>query len=237
MCLHCLNIASVYLYISFNEISLSAEPPITHCFQHAENSSSVEFWSSESNNYSLSILEICKNVECLPKIRLCSATELPNDLFFKKVGPIGFLLLLISLCSAACLQILGSYYDLFQWSRNIVHLSLIHDFLRNSDSLADEIVVEMNELIWREIKTNRDIVNNKDHLYGDTCLHAALDSDSYEFIEKMSDLDFPDFSIENTFGENTIRPNSLSLRRSVGCLHETLVGTSSWHTLENGHWV
>jgi hypothetical protein len=85
----------------------------------------------------------------------------------------------------------------------------------------------MNELIWREIKTNRDIVNNKDHLYGDTCLHAALDSDSYEFIEKMSDLDFPDFSIENTFGENTIRPNSLSLRRSVGCLHETLVGTSS----------
>ena len=187
-------------------MSLTSEPPITHCFENADNSSSVQFWSSDYSKSSLGILDICNTIYCLPKIRLCSANELPTDMFFKKVGPIGFLLLLIGLCSAACLQILGSYYDLFQWSRNIVHLSLLHDFLRNSNVLSsDEIVVEMNQMIWRELKNDRQIVNKKDHLYGDTCLHAALDSDSYEFIEKMSNLGFPDFWIENTFGEDTFR--------------------------------
>jgi hypothetical protein len=164
VCLHSLNIASIYWYLSFNNLSANAEPPITHCFEDADNSSFVQFWSSDSNNSSLAILGICKNVYCLPKIRLCSANETPTDLFYNKVGPIGFLLLLIGLCSASCLQIIGNYYDLFQWSKNILHLSLLHDFLRNSDVLSDEIVDEIKQMVWKELRSDRGIVNRKDQV-------------------------------------------------------------------------
>ena len=67
-------------------------------------------------------------------------------------------LLVTSFLSSACLQHLGHYFTLYSWTKKlspIIHISLIHDFMRNSEKLSETIEAEM-EIILREGRAELD---------------------------------------------------------------------------------
>jgi len=179
ICLSC-----IYIYTAFEEISSKSLAPITHCFLKLENDlqiGKVNF----CNKSVLNLLNICgANEYCLPNQRLCSELERPADVFYNFVGPIGFLLLLISLISSLCLQLLGNYNTMYSWSRKIcffcpiIHISLLQDGILNNKI---EFIQSFDDII----KANPNIINQTDPLHGDSLMISAAKAKSLNLMKKM----------------------------------------------------
>ncbi len=131
--------------------------------------------------------------------------------FFTAVGPIAFALLLASYLATGSLQILGNYFTMFRWSktfcfgRPIVHVSLLQDYLRSSTflGLSDKIETAMTQIFLRALSDDVSIVNQKNALHGDTCLHVAIDSNNFDLVEKMI-ISGGNLSLNNNYGENVL---------------------------------
>ena len=62
------------------------------------------------------------------------------------------------------------------------------------------------------VKSGQKTVNQKDPLYGETCLHVVLDNDLYDILFNMVEYG-ADFYIENVYGKNVY--NLLKQRKGV----------------------
>lgn len=120
---HIFSLISIYIFNSLDLISFGSFAPITHCLLKQGNYSQnilVKNISERTLFNLINLINICNtNEPCQPFQRLCSESENPADLFNHIVLPIGLLLLFISLLASACLQMLGNYYKLYQWSKSV----------------------------------------------------------------------------------------------------------------------
>ena len=138
--------------------------------------------------------------------RICDSNEQPTDLFAHSFGPAIFLLLVLSLASSALLQLLGNYYNLYQWSyiicckRPITHVSMIHDYLKHSNLLKENLRREMCQIFTNSLKIDSNIKNLKDILHGSTCMHYAIDNKMYNELGDLVSLG-ADFMTRNDYGE------------------------------------
>ena len=136
-------------------------------------------------------LKLCYNGEtCHKVIRLCSNGESPNDLFNQIIFPLAIVMMLISFASSICLQMMGNYFCLYKWSSYvfktpIAHPSFLQDYLMNRKDVSLKIQDEMDEVFESIITNNPTIINQKDPLNGETCMHAAFYSSLYQHLDKM----------------------------------------------------
>ena len=197
---HMICLSCIYIYTALEEISSTSLAPITHCFLKPDNDLQIDNVNFYDRSV-LNLLNICHaNESCLPNQRLCSQLENSTDLFYYVVGPIGFSLLVISLLSSVCLQFLGNYSIMYSWSRKlccclspIIHASFLQDAILNNKI---EFLQEFDKII----KTNPDIVNQKDPLHGDTPMMSAAKANSFELLKKMILLN-GNTKIINIFGQ------------------------------------
>jgi ankyrin repeat protein len=199
---HAICLSCIYIYTFFVEISVTSLAPVTHCFTKTENYSQFLDKVNYSQKSVLSSIKICTDKVCMPIQRLCSDMENPTDLIHHIILPIGFSLLIISLIASVCLQFLGNYYSLYQWSKRmlcccpIVHASLLQDFIINNYEKVDDLFTEM-------IGYDSDIINKKDPLYGETPMISAAKTDLHELLKNMIYLN-GDIFAENSFGESIL---------------------------------
>jgi len=146
------------------------------------------------------MVELFCNESCKPIVRTCLDTvEGPTDFFYNVIFPLDVSLLILSALTSVFLQYVGDYSRMYQWTKScgypIVHLSVLHDFIEtnyNFDHLDHEIMFFRN------------IINQKDQLYGETALHVAvrerfLVNELLKYFES-----FIDFSIEDNFGNSLV---------------------------------
>ena len=250
MTVHVLGIVVIYLVVYYDNFFHLENLPVTHCFLK----DAIHNRTEEYNMDFVGLPNICDNEDlCLPIVRICSDRENPGHLFFTVVGPIAFALLLASYLATGSLQILGNYFTMFRWSktfcfgRPIVHVSLLQDYLRSSTSgLSGKIQKEMNRIFLRSLSDDMTIVNQKNCLHGDTCLHVAIDSDMFDLVEKMI-LSGGNTSLNNNYGENVLslleqrkeKTKDLNERERIDhllALIETLTSKDN-KTERSGVWV
>jgi hypothetical protein len=135
--------------------------------------------------------------------RLCEPNELPSHVFAYSIGPMALVLLGLSLASSWCLQQLGDYLVLYRvqkklicsnykeneesqenqsafsrflnWCRlPFIHPSLIQDYLKHFEELNEEEKAELAEVFDECLKSDIEVVNKKDPIYGQTAMHVAL---------------------------------------------------------------
>jgi len=127
-------------------------------------------------------------------------TENPTDFLFHVILPIGFSLLILSFVASVCLQFLGNYHTLFQWSMKvisccpIVHACLLQDSIINDYKKIDDLFTEV-------IKYDPDIINKKDPVFGETPMISAAQKNLHDLLRKMIDLR-GNIYITNFEGEN-----------------------------------
>jgi len=184
------------------------------------------------NNGSGGIIKFCNfddhnNDTCKPIIRICSdEDEFQTDILFNKIIPIEVFFLLISLMASLCLQYFGNYssmYKLYKWCNfcttifpNIVHFSVLHDsILKNNYTFNDEFLIDS--------KSFKNVINQKDQLYGQTALHVALEN----IKEDLSDNLFVNFLKQNQSDINfSIRDNfGVSLKTLTEAYHNRITDT------------
>jgi len=170
------------------KLSLTSLAPITHCFAKTENYSEYQDKVNFRETSFLSSIIMCSGSElCMPVQRLCMETENPADFLFHVILPIGFSLLILSFIASVCLQFLGNYHTLFQWSKKvisccpIVHASLLQDSIINEYKKIDDLFTEV-------IKYDPDIINVKDPLFDDTPMISAAQKNLHNLLKKMIDL-------------------------------------------------
>ncbi len=170
-----------------------SEAPVIHCFRELNltlNHSNVTHNDSGNDK----ILKLCYNGEtCNKVIRLCSKGEFPNDLFNQIFFPLAVGMTMISFASSICLQMMGNYFYLYKWSsyvfkNPIAHPSFIQDYLMNRKRLSFKIQDEMDQLFDSIITKNPTMINQKDPLFGETCMHAAFYSSLYDHLDKMIEV-------------------------------------------------
>jgi hypothetical protein len=210
---HTLGLSSIYIYTNFGELSLTSLAPMTHCFLREENISQNMTFMNFSKNNIFNLIRLCSNSDpCEPIQRLCLEFEKPTDYFYLVVGPIGFSCLIISLLASVCLQNLGNYSKLYQWSRNvfcccpILHASFLQDSIINK---SEDVLQNFEEII----KNNNDIINNKDPLYGDTPLITAAKCNLFHILKKMVKLKV-NFHVGNSNGESFLKIMEMKLNDS-----------------------
>jgi len=158
------------------------------------------FANVNQNNTNTGMVELFCNESCKPIVRTCLDTvEGPTDFFYNVIFPLDVSLLILSALTSVFLQYVGDYSRMYQWTKScgypIVHLSVLHDFIEtnyNFDHLDHEIMFFRN------------IINQKDQLYGETALHVAvrerfLVNELLKYFES-----FIDFSIEDNFGNSLV---------------------------------
>ena len=165
--------------------------------------------ATENNSLPIThnIINLCHEKDtCLPVVRICSSHEQPYDLFTYLLGPVAFALLIISFLASCVLQQLGSYLTMYRWSKrlspkfSIIHPSLLHEFLKKSKVLSDELVSELRKALYEAVEKDEKILCHKEVLSGDTLLHSAVDGCRFEVLQKMSK--YSDcFFIRNSFGQ------------------------------------
>jgi hypothetical protein len=189
---HGINILALLLLVQYQNKIPKTNPPIFHCFSKYNNFSSSVYRNYSGESDLVGIFNICNMTDnCLPVIRLCSENEEPTDLLFNHILIILLVLFFFSLCSTFCLQFLGNYLTMYYWSKivflshPILHLSLIHDFLRNSETLEENIQNRNLRVVYKEISRDNGLLNRKNVLFGETCLHAALDGNQFDILLEM----------------------------------------------------
>ena len=204
-CCYTLSIVSLFIFVNLEDNLDLSKLTVLHCIRNES------LWHLSENitlfNLTFDLINICfREDQCDSETRVCLRDELPTDMFNTIVGPIGLILIVISLGASVCLQLLGNYHTLYKWSKccflPLIHVSHLHDFLKNSDKIRDDVTKrELYEALYQAIENDVSIVTQKDPIYGDTLLHAALDGDRFEVLEKMLKVD-ADFSVKNTLGED-----------------------------------
>ena len=189
-------ILCTYVFILFDQLDINSNPPITHCFQNLSHSHNL----TEENNI-FKLMKIC-NENCRPIQRQCSENEIPTDLLFEVVGPIGLGLLCLSFVASVCLQVLGNYRVMHDWSKKmfcghpITHFSFLNDALRKNLEKKD-----MKE-IMDIIRDSKESIKLKDPLYGQTLVDALIDNDAdkFDYLNEMVRLN-ANFYIQNREGD------------------------------------
>ena len=115
---------------------------------------------------------------------------LPEFFYFKSYYAL-LIIFFLSICSSLCLQHLGSYYNMYRWTKRlkccspIIHSSLLHDFIINKSKLPLEIENDMSQVVNELIKSNPSIANSKESFHGNTLMHAALNVVNLELLEQF----------------------------------------------------
>jgi hypothetical protein len=141
-------------------------------------------------------------------IRICSENEQPTGILMDQIRLILMVLFIAGLFSAMVLQFLGNYLTMYNWSKivffsqPIIHLSLIHDFLRNSERLSANQNEELLKVIFEEICRDSNILNKQNILFGETCLHAAVDGEMFELLLEIVLTGKAECRTKNTFDQS-----------------------------------
>jgi hypothetical protein len=181
----------IVISIGFSIAHLPQNISILQCFKNKDISTNANFRYFQGNYSTSDILKICDDDQCLPVFRICSDDETSTKIFTGTVAPIGITLVVVSFIAALCLQTLGNYYKIFQWSKlfwpssPILHFSLLQDCLQNWHTMSDSKKEELKTFFSQEIKKNKAIINQKDPLFGDTLAHEALEKDLFEILEEI----------------------------------------------------
>jgi cytohesin len=206
-CCYTLSIVSIFIYINMEDNAEISKFTMLHCIQ---NETMLHFGDNmKLYNLTLALINICLQDDiCLSTTRVCARDEFPTDLFNTIVGPIGLVLILISFGASVCLQLLSNYHSLYKWSKKVccssplIHVSHLYDFLKNYDKVNDDVMKrELYEALYQAMENDVAIISQRDPINGNTLLHAALDGDRFEVLEKLVKLD-ADFSVKNTYGED-----------------------------------
>jgi len=175
--------------------------PITHCFS-VNNSNEIinRYLLREWSDFSM---EMCHSFFCKKVVRLCAENENPYDVFIWKVFPLCVVLLAMSLVGSAVLFYFGSYENVYTFSKKfqkpIVHQSYLQDVLGKRTELPTSI--NLKHFISEAHKSDNNIFNKKDPLYGETCLHTAAKNKLFDELKKMVQLG-GDLSLKNNYGKN-----------------------------------
>jgi hypothetical protein len=183
--IHCFSLISICLHVSLDELSLHLAP-IFHC----QNSTQVDMKNVILTNKTF--INICHSGDsCFPIQKICSQSESSTDLFFTVVLPIGFLLLVVSFLASLCLQLLGNYKTMYQWSKKfkcpIIHFALLQDLLRNPHK-TEKLTAQLNELLDISFAKDPTIFQQKDPAGGDILLLAAFKGDLWEVVKKIGEM-------------------------------------------------
>ena len=184
---HLLAISCIYLTTTHEDILLVKNPPLIHCFPQNHS-----FNASEYQEFELFNSTFCNDNTCLAKIRICSESEEPNDKLFFFFCPAAIFLLGVSLLASWCLQRLGNYQTMYSWSkaqvwcncRPIIHYSLLHNILWDANEI-DGLTENQKNLFSEAIGNNETILNKREPLHGDTCLHVAFHAQQFQFLKHL----------------------------------------------------
>jgi hypothetical protein len=194
---HLICLLCTYVYILFDRFDVNSNPPILHCFKNLTNASDFQNVTEETNIFHL--ITLCSE-HCRPIHRQCSENENPTDLLFNVVGPIGLSLLCLSFFASICLQVLGNYRVMYDWSKKIfcghpvTHFSFLNDALRKN--------LEDNDMhnIMNIIQHSKDKINIKDPLYGQTLVDAliygnTIDDEIFVYLKELFRLQANFYSV------------------------------------------
>lgn len=144
--------------------------------------------------------------QCNVSRRICSESESTLDAFYHVVGPLAYLLILTSCMASLILHKLGNYQTMYNWSRKmlpclkpILTPQYLQDLIRNSDEDEDSLLDTLDNL--RHVK--KSMLDFQEPLYGETAMHAALDNNMLQILEKFLALD-GNFDICNIFSKSTL---------------------------------
>ena len=111
-----------------------------------------------------SCLRISETANCSQVERICSDGENPTDFFYRIIGPLLFVLLLLSFMASLALQHLSNYHNVFSLTKKlwkpIIHPSIFVDFLDD-----DELPRKVSDLIN---SASPEIINQPDPTSGNT---------------------------------------------------------------------
>jgi hypothetical protein len=178
-----IGIASIYVLVFLEPIENFHAGSLIHCFLK-DDYKKVNIYDFES-----SFVLINRSDDYPQLTRVCNDGEQPTDLFSMVIGPLAFGFLLLSILSSLCLQFVGNNYNLLKWSRvicctkSIVHASLIHDYLTQSHLLEENLKGEMYQIFKESIKSDGDVLNLRDPMFGWTAMHFAVDNALYRKVK------------------------------------------------------
>jgi ankyrin repeat protein len=179
---------------------------ILQCFKNSTNSTWLGYRTHINKNTSIFDIgiQICSNDICLPAIRVCAENEEPLDMLKHYFFPaeqilflLGLIILLIQLVTKNKFRLYALRkklccsttisFDLFQYcARNM-----------NTSPQKDEMLLIFNQAAAK----NKNFINQKDQLYGETCAFCAVDAEDYDLLERILDLGGNIF-LYNYNGEN-----------------------------------
>ena len=201
---HMICLSFIYIFTSVTHFSLKDGAPLSYCFEESNIDKEPQMLYLKEQFWH--IFNICNgNDACFAIQRICPENENSTDIFNQVLGPIGFLLIILSLASSLCLQFLGDYKTMYEFSKSsfccciIAPFNFFHEMLRRPDEQGKS-QTEIEELLYKMVEKDEILLKQKDPLYGETLLHAVFEGNSIELLEKMLDLN-ADFYIENIFGQ------------------------------------
>jgi ankyrin repeat protein len=212
-----------------NEYFTFSNAPITHCFDSPPEDDKYEIRKSSSPPE----LKICSN-ECKKIITICDGKS-SNSNFNQYILPATLFVIFLSLGASVFLQMLGNYRHMQNFSKNwlkkkIIHPSYLQDIIMHSDQ--DIYREELKMLVEEGI--NPDIINFREPMFGDTCLHIALYCGKYEVLKKFIEKGNP--YIKNDFRKDvfSLFEEKQNLDKALLTELVSLMETKKEVTMENG---
>jgi ankyrin repeat protein len=229
----------ILLIFTINPKTLLQDPPnngllLLQCLKNDPNNSLLGYRTFVSKNTSFFSffdigIQICSDDICLPAIRVCAENEEPSDklqyLFFPIEQTLYYLTLIIFLTrnkyrmywlrkKICCCSTAAVSFDLFQYCARNMKTSNYRE--------------EMLHIFNQAVEHDKNIINQKDNLYGETCAFQALDAEDYGLLETILDLGGNLFLYNNN-GENVF---SL-LKKKFEEEDDTKIQSKIKHVLEN----
>jgi len=102
---------------------------------------------------------------------------------------------------------MGNYFNLFKWTKwlsAVVHASMMHDYIINSDKLGAGIRAELEAVLERAAASDISFADIKDPLHGNTLLHTAVKAKNYHLSLKLiranANFIIPNNYLQDVFG-------------------------------------
>ncbi len=97
----------------------------------------------------------------------------------------------------------SAFSRFLNWCRlPFIHPSLIQDYLKHFEELNEKEKAELAEIFDECLKSDIEVVNKKDPIYGQTAMHVAFNSCMFEELSKMAEAG-ADFTIKNKYGKRS----------------------------------
>jgi len=179
---------------------------LIQCFKNTTNSSWLGYRTHIRNSSCIFDIgfHLCTDDICLPAIRICAENEEPSEMLTKYFFPIEQALVVLGLIILIIQLVTKNKYRLYRLRKNMCcSTSISFDLFQycartmNISQNRDE----MFQIFNQAITNNKDIINQKDKLYGETCAFQALDAEDYDLLERIVDLGGNLF-LNNKNGEN-----------------------------------